>query len=82
MPVPILLRSYEFLQNLVQNSPKNTIKLNIPETLICGHDPTIFYLYTNSGGFLEVEQINSRPENDDSSCSMKSGSTCNNSEKA
>ena len=35
MAVGILSKTYKFLVLLVKNSPKNSIRLNIPETLIC-----------------------------------------------
>ena len=76
MPVPILLKSYYFLQKLVQNSPKNTIKLNIPETLICGHDPVITFMYTNENGFIEIELLNNNTESQQS-CSGSSDASFN-----
>ena len=38
MPVDVLLSSYKFLDHLVRCSPKNSIKMNVPETLILTDD--------------------------------------------
>lgn len=58
MVVGVLLKTYQYLHRLVKMSPPNSIKLNIPETIFCSFDKTVIYIFTNSKGFLEVEQFN------------------------
>ena len=55
MPVGVLLKTYQYLQRLIQKSPPNSIKLDIPETIFCSFDKTVIYIYTNHLGYLEVE---------------------------
>ena len=43
---------------MVKKSPKNSIKLNIPETLIFSFEDVITYIYTNHLGFLELKLLN------------------------
>ena len=58
MAVGILSKTFKFLAMLVKNSPKNSIRLNIPETLICTLEQTINFIFTNDLGFLEIEPLN------------------------
>ena len=52
------MNTYKFLADSVRKSPKNSIKVAIPETLIFSFDDVITYLFTNSLGFLQVIEIN------------------------
>ena len=57
--VPTVINSVKFLANLIQNSPKNSIKLDIPETLVCDKKVMyILYIFTNSMGYAEVIELN------------------------
>ena len=69
MAVDILFSSYKFLDNLVRSSPKNSIRLNVPETIILGDDLPISYLYTNELGYLESEMMNLEEDSDSSQSS-------------
>lgn len=69
MAVDILLQSYKFLDKLVRTSPRNSIKLNVPETLILGDDSPISYLYTNELGYLECETMNMEEDSESSQSS-------------
>jgi hypothetical protein len=61
--VPTIINSVKFLASVIQNSPKNSIKLDIPETLVCDKKVMyILYIFTNHLGFAEVIQLNN--END------------------
>ena len=61
IPFGILLKSYSFLEQLVRKSPKNSIKMDIPETLIMSYEAQIHYVFTNSSGYLETKSINAEP---------------------
>ena len=61
--MPTIINSVKFLASVIQNSPKNSIKLDIPETLVCDKKVMyILYIFTNHLGFAEVIQLNN--END------------------
>ena len=66
MPVGVLRQSYQFLAKYVRQSPRDSIKTNIPETLILSFERTVTYLYTNSRGYLEIEVFNEDNDSDDS----------------
>ena len=59
MPFGILLKTYKFLEEILKKtSGKNTIKMQVPETLIFGFDAPISYIYTNEYGYLELKILN------------------------
>jgi hypothetical protein len=44
---------------MIKISPKNSIKLDLPETLVCDKKVMyIDYIYTNSNGYLDCLVIN------------------------
>ena len=63
--VPTIISSVKFLANMIINSPKNSIKLDIPETLVCDKKVLyILYIFTNHLGYAEVIQLNTDVDND------------------
>ena len=76
--VPTIVLSVKFLAEKVQNAPKNTIKLDVPETLVCDKKiMQILYLFTNTAGYAEVIELNNDLEGlgDDQIVAMASSQT-------
>ena len=58
MACDILMKSYRVIEQLIKANPKDSIKMTVPETILCGLDQVVTYIYTNSKGYLEAEYIN------------------------
>ena len=70
MACDILMRSYRVIEEMIKTNPKDSIRMAVPETILCGFDQVVTYIFTNSKGYLEAEYINQ--EDDKSSCSDRS----------
>ena len=66
MAFGILVDSFKVLEERIRRSPRNSIRLNIPATLIFSFEASISYLYTNALGYLELSKLNGPDDSDDS----------------
>ena len=56
LPFGTLMRSLVTLDELTRTNP-DSLRLVIPDTIICTYEQSITYLYTNERGFIQSTQI-------------------------